>query len=291
MNVSINDRLAKIAMNKSLVKEFYSSGDRIVYLDNNSEFQIQLFNPYTYTIGADISLNGNAMSNRIIIKPGQRIWLERYLDSPEKFLFSTYEVDDAPEVKAAIAKNGVVEVKFYKEKEKPVYQPIYINNIIEKTPYYNQHWYKNEITCLDGAVNFCCDSVKSIDAPTHLETSCAKGISASAASCATYDASLSTTKAYVDSVSTAKTLGFPDEKEETIETGRIEKGGYSHQQFTSVDIDFEYWPFKTETVKILPTSRKPITKNDLNKVYCCNCGRKLNTKFKFCPYCGVKIEY
>ena len=74
----------------------------------------------------------------------------------------------------------------------------------------------------------------------------------------------------------------------TIETGRIENGSYSNQKFKTVNNEFENYPFKTEYIKILPKSRKPYTTSDLNKIYCTNCGRKLNSKFKFCPYCGEK---
>ena len=41
------DKLAKIAINKSLLKEYSNSSDeRIVYMNDGTEFQIQLFNPY-----------------------------------------------------------------------------------------------------------------------------------------------------------------------------------------------------------------------------------------------------
>ena len=77
----------------------------------------------------------------------------------------------------------------------------------------------------------------------------------------------------------------------TIETGRIEKGSHSNQEFENVFIDFEYCSFAHETIQILPESQKPYTDKDLKKVYCVNCGRKLNTKYKFCPYCGYRIVY
>ena len=75
-----------------------------------------------------------------------------------------------------------------------------------------------------------------------------------------------------------------------IETGRVAEGSHSDQKFQNVDIDLEYLPFRTEEFKILPYSRKPFTANDARKLYCSNCGRKLNNKFKFCPYCGAEIE-
>ena len=81
------------------------------------------------------------------------------------------------------------------------------------------------------------------------------------------------------------------EPERSIETGRVEQGGYSNQKFSYVNYDFEDWSFRTETISILPLSRKPVTASDLKKRYCSNCGRKLSPKHKFCPYCGTKVEY
>ena len=54
-----NRNLAKLAIRKGLLKEYNNSGERIVYMEDGDEFQIQLFNPYTYTIGAEIEINGN----------------------------------------------------------------------------------------------------------------------------------------------------------------------------------------------------------------------------------------
>ena len=76
----------------------------------------------------------------------------------------------------------------------------------------------------------------------------------------------------------------------SIETGRVEEGSYSNQKFSYVNYDFEDYPWKIETIKILPLSRKPYTQEDLQKRYCSNCGRKLSPKHKFCPYCGTKVE-
>jgi hypothetical protein len=74
------------------------------------------------------------------------------------------------------------------------------------------------------------------------------------------------------------------------ETGRIETGSSSKQEFDNVNIDFEYFPFVTEKIKLLPMSQKPFFVTDLQKVYCPECGRKLKTKYKFCPYCGTQVE-
>ena len=276
----ITNPLAKIAVNKSLLKEYSNSEySRVVYMKDNSEFQIQIFNPYDYTIGADISINGKRMSNRIIIKPGQRIWLERYLDEARKFLFSTYEVENSYEAKQAIRNNGLISISFYKEK--PYQEPILIyNSTPEPNRWYNYKLYSNEnndYTALnayhiDSGVNFCAETTRGL----------AKSSVTSATTSATYTSTLG-----IDNIKSSNAKV----RSKSIETGRIEKGSHSNQEFENVFIDFEYCSFALETIQILPESQKPYTDKDLKKVYCVNCGRKLNTKYKFCPYCGYRIVY
>ena len=48
------------------------------------------------------------------------------------------------------------------------------------------------------------------------------------------------------------------DQELSLETGRVEKGSRSNQEFEYCDIDFEYYSFKTESIHILPNSRKQI---------------------------------
>ena len=112
MNVITDTQMAKVAINKSLLKEY---DNRVVYLKDGDEFQIQLFNPKTYTIAAEISINGVSCGTKLVLRPGERVWLERYFDRPNKFKFTTYEVDNTPEVEYAIKNNGKIVVKFYAE--------------------------------------------------------------------------------------------------------------------------------------------------------------------------------
>lgn len=268
---STNDVLAKVAINKSLLKEYSNSEySRIVYMRDNSEFQIQIFNPYSYTICADITIDNKSLGNRLIVKPGERIWLERYFDEARKFLFSTYEVSgSSKEVKEAIAKNGEIEIKFYREDE-----PIKISNIFYQ-PLYNQKLYCDEYNYgLQGTstAEYC-----QSDSNLNLELSASRNINCT------------TTQCYNDSNKTL-TASVSQPRSKTIETGRVEKGGYSNQKFEIINMNFEYWSFHTEVIKILPESQKPVFKNDLQKQYCANCGRKLNPKYKFCPYCGFKVD-
>jgi len=277
-----NDNLVKIAVNKSLLKEFFNDSQRTVYMKNGSEFQLQIFNPYTYTIGASISINGKEMPNQLVIKPGQRIWLERYLNEARKFLFETYEVNDSQPVRDAIAQNGVIEVKFYKEKEQINY-----NVYVAKSPqitYYNDNIKYGSSVCN----SYCSSEIGNANILSCLNASTTLGLNNDASTVAT-----ATTAFYSSATTEApKTRSLSKSiKNDSIETGRVEKGSYSDQKLKDITIDFDYWAFRTETIHILPESRKPIYAGDLKKIYCVNCGRKLNTKYKFCPYCGHKCIY
>lgn len=63
----------KIAKNKSLLKEYVYNSIRTVYLKDGDEFQIQLFNPETTEVGAEIYINNERLSNIIILRPGERV--------------------------------------------------------------------------------------------------------------------------------------------------------------------------------------------------------------------------
>lgn len=87
-----------------------------IYLKNNEEFLIELFNPLTESVLADIKLNGRSISESgLIIKPGQRVYLDCFIDDGKKFIFQTYDVDGSDVVKDSIKNNGDVQIFFYKE--------------------------------------------------------------------------------------------------------------------------------------------------------------------------------
>ena len=276
-----------IAIAKSICKEYSTSSySRVVYLENGQEFQIQLFNPHNFTVGAEIFINGERLSNYLVLKPGERIWLERYLDIKKKFKFSTYEVEgNDKDVQDAIKDNGNIEVKFYKEvrkKDFPIYPITTIDYNFKTTEwrpttivsqpndFIEDHWsttISTKANCSDNKFctnhtyysNPCIDTLNTGD-QGNLVSSCASPV----------------------------LTNISDEM--ICETGRIEAGSTSNQEFNNVNIDFEYFPFVTEKIKILPISQKPFTSNDLHKIYCPECGRKLKSTYKFCPFCGSKID-
>jgi hypothetical protein len=104
---------ANIAVNRNRLKHY--SGDT-VYLKDNTCFEIELYNPKQLKVLAKIEINGQSVSgNGIVLRPGERVFLERWIDAPKKFLFETYQVEDSNESRNAIAKNGKVTVEFYDE--------------------------------------------------------------------------------------------------------------------------------------------------------------------------------
>ena len=279
MNVISQDAFAKIAVNKSLLKEYSSSKyQRVVYLNDGDEFQIQLFNPEQHPIAAKIHLNGEELSDMLVLRPGERIWLERYLDQARKFKFSTYEIEDSYEAEKAASLNGEVKVQFYRVKTPRQNGVINISSPISTIG--------SPISIYYNAINGGSYQEKDFSEPVSPSAPNVVNLASSDISKETcYTSSYSSDTGYNFYVSSATT-----EAEPSIETGRVEQGGYSNQKFSYVNYDFENWPFRTESISILPLSRKPVTASDLKKKYCSNCGRKLSPKHKFCPYCGTKVE-
>ena len=308
--MSNQKQMVKIAINKSILKEYKNGNsldERIVYLDNGSEFQIQIFNPHDFVVGARIYINGVSMSYMLVLRPGERIWLERYLDKSVKFRFETYEVDADEETKKAIQKNGEVKVVFYKEEHKPepisiqTWHPLVWNNThTYEDPYAPK--YDDLVASIGGSVKLnALYGDERFATLKNVDISDVHNISDKNLSFCVNDMNL-TTSTTDTSFTTDTTLNYnkplnklrrttlKTSSSDKIETGRIEEGGYSNQQFNDVYRNFEKRTFSIETIKLLPTSQKQYNSSDLKKHYCTQCGRKINMKHKYCPYCGNKIE-
>jgi hypothetical protein len=242
MNYSIGENpTVNITVKKSRLKNYYVNNKKTYYLNDGTEFEIELFNPTNQNILAEIKLNDKIISNAgLVLKPGQRIYLERYLDSQQKFLFETYDVENTNEALSAIENNGDLSVSFYKERE------------YFKTPYFYPDY--NYITLTTNSNNNYLTSNTSYDNLSGI-----------------IYCSVNNTNNYV-------------------ETGRIEKGSYSNQKFTNVDIEFSDYYFYRYNCKLLPLSQKITTDSDLKvRNYCKNCGHKLGKTDNYCGQCGTKI--
>ncbi len=292
---------ANVAVNKSRIKVYDKEGEMpTYYLQSGQEFQIEIFNPTTEVVLAKITLNNKALSQGgLVLNPGQRVFLDRYLDVAKKFLFDTYEVANTNEVKAAIENNGDVKVEFFRERTQQYYGgtltlqgtstfggsfggPTWVNNTGGYVPNING------TTCTTGNASFTTTSanLSNISNTSGVVNTAFYNSSVTMDSLSLGDVTVSSTPIKKNKL---KTLGSMLRSAKTVETGRVEQGSSSDQTFKTVNKDFEYFAFHTVEYKLLPVSQKINTVEDLNvKVYCTNCGAKLGKGHKFCSSCGTK---
>lgn len=261
--------IAKICIgNNNEVKQYFRKQSQLlteqtVYLKDKTEFKIELFNPTKDKIICKMKFNGNILSRQgLILRPGERIFLERFLDENKKFIFETYDVDlSDDDTKQAIMNNGDIEISFYKEK---IYTELFHPNILYKTTSITSPSYQ-----LYPNTIYCSNSVSLTSNNTSIN-----------------NANYSNTIACDN---TNLSLNYKPIKQKS-ETGRIEKGDKSNQLFVNDNIDYEYYPFHVVHTKILPFSQKLLTDHDIKvKKYCSNCGKKLKYNDKYCSNCGEKV--
>jgi len=286
---------AHIAVNKSRIKLYNNTGDMpTYYLQKGQEFSIELFNPTTDVILAKIILNGNPISQGgLVLNPGQRVFLDRYLDIAKKFLFDTYEVSSSEEVKKAIEKNGDFKVEFYRERI-----PNYFTNNggltinSSNSRGWNGNINNNFVVYVSSIPN---GTVNLTNISGHIGTT---ALYSSSVDTNFFDQNANKSFPTLDSMDDTLSLDIPDVTissrtlkrcSKSIETGRVEQGSVSDQKVVTVDKKFEYWAFHTIECKMLPVSQKINTVKDIQvKVYCTNCGAKLSKGHKFCGQCGTK---
>lgn len=294
-NDGIPTPTANLAINKSRLKVYGKKSDvPTYYLQKGQEFQIELYNPTKDTILAKISLNGKPIAQGgLVLKPAQRVFLDRYIDVARKFKFDTYEVANTSEARKAIEDNGDFKVEFYKEYTPVSYPHLWLNaNNVYGSAGTNTgtsrgigNYYNADIkfTTNSGGSNISGQSL----GLTSLSDSVPVGASANLASMDTLDfmdQDLSRTSSPLRSRSMAK------KSKKSIETGRVEMGSQSDQTLKTVYMNWETYPFHTVEYKMLPQSQKVNTVADISvKRYCTNCGAKNKANFKFCPSCGTRI--
>lgn len=248
---------AYVTKNKQRVKQFNQN----VYLKNGSEFELELYNSSRKTVLSKIKINGEFINGGgIILRPGERVFLERYIDVPRKFKYETYTVDSTNETMNAIANNGDVEILFYEEQE-------VVNNL------YSSNW-----------------------SPTYINTNLTSpSIGNNFYTSSVTFSSSNDTLSFSDNLHSNKFEQKPRsrsfaKKTKSVETGRVEQGSSSNQSFKTVSKNFNSWTVSTSVWKILPESERPIEKSDLI-IRCPRCSSKLKkSSWKFCPECGNELK-
>lgn len=219
-----------------------------IYLKNKTEFVIEVFNKWTSPIAMELSLNGKTESKLIIIYPGQRLKLDRFLDKKKRFMFDTYKVNNTDEVKKAIQLNGDISLRFFEEEEQV---PVVYDNFV-----FNSN---------SGTVN--CNYFNS--ALTN-----SSNINSSFTSSVNLDSEIT------------KSASRSTRPSKSIETGRVEEGSKSNQEFTQTYKQFKSTSFFSKELKLLPLSTKPMEAKDL--IVVCKCGTKQRRGDKHCPECGKR---
>ena len=246
-----------------------------VYLKDKEEFQIELFNPLTDCVLADIKLNGNTISQSgLVIRPGERFYLDCFVDDNKKFVFNTYEVEDSQSTKVAISKNGMLEVFFYKESVVSLknWRNRFDRVIVEKYypvhyPHYQPYWY--------GVPNVYCGT-GTITTTGGLSGTTTGGYYTNNLSNNIIGTTTTNTAYFSQPINSTYTTGInisdlgnmtttTSYSTNSIETGRVEKGGKSNQKFEEVDMDFEKFHISSIVLQLLPESLKPVDTKDLKK--------------------------
>ena len=259
LSVDSENPQAWIAIQKNRQKVYGSNGNSQVYLKDGEEFQIELFNPTQTKYLVKFKINGNYQSQRgLVLNPGQRYFLDRFVDEDRKLAFSTYEVENSKQAKLAIEKNGLLEVEFYAE---VVYKnPFTLQGNTSTWTYYGNQGYGGNywLNGLNGTI-----------------TNCGTGSNTTTISNGVSFTNCSSTSTLTSDVS--------------IETGRVERGEKSNQSFSESFDSFNCWISFSTKVQILPRSQKPAETSEIRS-YCTGCGsRNKKQNWKFCPSCGTKI--
>jgi hypothetical protein len=267
---------AHITKKKSRLKVY---NGHIVFLNDKDNFEFEIHNPKQKSVLCKIKLNGEYISTSgVVLRPGQRVFLERFLDSNNKFEFSTYNVKDTSENRSAIDLNGDILIEFYDEQEMS-------NNFLisNRTMYGSGIVYgsrTNDYIPKFGTTISTTGGVYNTTTTTYNTSN------------ATFTSSVSS-DTFRSKFDTSKTLlsGKPNslkKKSKSIETGRVEKGEQSNQNFTNSYEQFNYHTSHTIKLKIQPTSTKNINVEEIRQ-YCTECGTKMKSNYKFCPSCGNKL--
>jgi hypothetical protein len=106
---------ASILVNSEKQRMYF--GDT-VFLNNNTEFEIEFFNKNSRTVCPSITINGEKLKRSPVVYNGQKYVLKDYIDVNRKFLFKIYEVESNNiKVSEAIKNNGIIEIKYFYEKK------------------------------------------------------------------------------------------------------------------------------------------------------------------------------
>ena len=302
-----------LAINNSRIKKYGKKTDLpIYYLEKGQEFQIELYNPTQGKVLAKIKLNNNIISGGgLILRPGERVFLDRFIETNRKFLFDTYQVDgESKSARKAIELNGDLEVEFFEE-----YIPKNRPNILIggsgqitgnldislkssdnvgigiSNPTITN--YSNDCTTLnltDQNITLTSTEIPTLDTLSDVRSFASTDVGG-----VDFNGNISGTLDLGDALrSLSGKSEFKRRRRvvkkakatKSIETGRVEEGSVSDQKLVAATGKYKTKTFHVVKYKLLPKSQKELTSVDYYTKYCSDCGGKCKTKF--CPFCGAR---
>lgn len=348
-NYRLNDSMPSVAIlsrnsRSSSLDETKNYQNNTIFLEDRQEFAIRLFNPLSEKVGVHIGLNKKFSNNLLILNPGEVATLDRFVDDKKRMIFETYTYDKGNESsKKAVESNGIVEVKFFKEKIQPTLNYTDSSTTID---WVNLNLPDSNYLYLSGStgnigigsttpntnINFNMDFSKDYwfpsgggyapDIDTSGESKKGKGkrkrkskglphykstkLSGILTNTDTKNSNSRTYTAQQYSATLGNVAGMGAvcnplsygqfDLEESIakvdleETGRIEKGTNSEQDFHRVEIEFELHPFHTVEFNLKPISQKGQHETEIRE-YCPTCKYRVrNNKWNFCPKCSEDLS-
>lgn len=307
--------LAKNPRSGSL-DELKSYKDNEIFINNGTEFQIKLFNPLQEKVGARISMNGKVSNHILVLNPGEDVVVDRFIDEQKRMKFDTYEYDSGNSLAVnAIQRNGDIEISFFKEYQES-------NVIITSGTYYHMDGVFTDFDMKNtnnriyttgniGLGNTTANTTLNVNGTTTNTDNVFLGQSAGSPSedyatlnnvagmgDVTLDAfdnefvSPGVPRVEKDQSNTTRSKSAKSKKLTKSlkkETGRIEKGEKSDQDFEKVELNFNTMSFHTVRYKLKPLSEKPTTITEIRE-YCTGCGYRIRNKsWSYCPKCGGKV--
>lgn len=303
MGISVGKNLLQIEH----WKEEDKSGKKVkqenrVYLKNGQEFQIFLKNFRGIPVMVELTINGETQEETIILDPNERLFLERYLSSNNKFKFNTYELSAG--LKKLIESKvelGVITARVY------AVESVYSDRDVKITNIPNiQHVvdFKNQpVYGTSGGTGDFYGNTLNLNT---LVTACS---SLTTGSMGTYGANqtnmkLASKSKGIESINYSFAQDLDDiemdqankilqETNAKAEIGAIEKGAYSDQKFEGCPDFRKGRLLDTYTIHVYPVSVQASEEKKSSKiegaVYCSVCGRKQKSGQKFCPSDGTEF--
>jgi len=293
--ISDKNPTANLAINRSRIKK-YGKNKSIpsYYLEKGQEFQIELYNPTQEKVLTTIKLNNKPISGGLVLRPGERVFLDRFLDTNKKFLFDTYKVDNTKSSRKAIEPNGDVEIAFFKEIQIQPFMSYASGTVTLDWTDNSTGNIGNSFITTNGNVGIGTTTDLKNVLSTNTGGVTFSGPAVTNSVNCSYNLSDVGQDFYIPvrGVLKGSTLAKALKSRARsvtptkIETGRVEQGSKSDQSLCEATGEFETSSFHVVRYKLLPKSQEKLSTKDYYTKYCSDCGAK--SKTKFCPYCGAK---